>query len=54
MKKKKDYGSFNVASGLQCFWKSEGDGKRREEGRKWFFYYFADMSGQDWLAYASS
>ena len=33
-KKERDYGSFNVASSLQYFWKIEGDGKRREEERK--------------------
>ena len=38
MKKKRDYGSFNIASSLQYFWKIEGDGKRREEERKWFFF----------------
>ena len=32
--KKRDCGSFNVTSSLQYFWKSEGDGKRREEERK--------------------
>ena len=37
-KKKRVCGSFNVASSLQCFWKSEGNAKRREEERKWFFF----------------
>ena len=39
-KKKIDFGSFNVNSSLQCFWKNEGDGKMREEERKWFFLFF--------------
>ena len=41
---KRGWGSFNVVSSLQCFWKSEGDVKRRE-GEKKKILLFTDVPG---------
>ena len=41
---KRGWGSFNVVSSLQCFWKSEGDAKRRE-GEKKKILLFTDVPG---------
>ena len=39
-KEKRGCGSFNGVSSLQCFRKSDGDGKRREGEKKYFFIIY--------------
>ena len=55
---KRGWGSSNVVSSLQCFWKSEGDAKRIEGEKKYFFIICwcarSRLVGAQYAFYASS